>query len=246
MGDQRLRLVLVEDHALVRAGLRALVEQADGIAVAGGGPGWSESAVRANRICAIYPVRMGGPSRLIIVSGAPASGKTRLAERLAADLGYPLLTKDLIKESLFDTVGSPDRVSSRQLSLVAYSILYRVVDRLIAAKVNLVMEGNFQRGISENGLAPLTLVSEAILIHCTAATEELIRRYDRRATEPLRHPGHHDGPLSADNVRGLSSGIYEPLELSVPKLLVDTTAGYDPHYAAILEFATGKSQRNEI
>lgn len=35
MGDQRLRLVLVEDHALVRAGLRALIEQAEDIDIVG-------------------------------------------------------------------------------------------------------------------------------------------------------------------------------------------------------------------
>jgi predicted kinase len=38
--------------------------------------------------------------RLVYVSGAPGSGKTSLAVPLAAELGYTLLIKDRIKETL--------------------------------------------------------------------------------------------------------------------------------------------------
>jgi predicted kinase len=45
--------------------------------------------------------------RLVYVSGAPGSGKTSLAVPLAAELGYALLTKDRIKETLHDAFGAP-------------------------------------------------------------------------------------------------------------------------------------------
>jgi predicted kinase len=45
--------------------------------------------------------------RLVYVSGAPGSGKTSLAVPLAAELGYPLLAKDRIKETLHDALGAP-------------------------------------------------------------------------------------------------------------------------------------------
>jgi hypothetical protein len=53
--------------------------------------------------------------RLIYVSGAPGSAKTSLAAPLAAELGYALLTKDRIKETLHDAFGvpEPDRAWSR-------------------------------------------------------------------------------------------------------------------------------------
>jgi adenylate kinase family enzyme len=40
--------------------------------------------------------------RVVLVSGAPGSGKTTIAVPLAAELGLPLLSKDIIKEQLFD------------------------------------------------------------------------------------------------------------------------------------------------
>jgi predicted kinase len=46
--------------------------------------------------------------RLVHVSGAPGAGKTSLAGPLAAELGYALLTKDTIKETLHDTLGAPE------------------------------------------------------------------------------------------------------------------------------------------
>ena len=52
---------------------------------------------------------------IVLVNGAPASGKTTLSRRLAGDLGLPLLAKDAIKEVLYDTLGAPDRARSREL-----------------------------------------------------------------------------------------------------------------------------------
>jgi hypothetical protein len=47
--------------------------------------------------------------RVVLVSGAPGAGKSTLARPLAAELGYALLTKDQIKETLHDALapGAP-------------------------------------------------------------------------------------------------------------------------------------------
>ena len=60
---------------------------------------------------------MSDSRRLVYVSGAPGSGKTSLAVPLAAELGYALLAKDRIKETLHDALGvpAPDRAWSRLL-----------------------------------------------------------------------------------------------------------------------------------
>jgi predicted kinase len=59
--------------------------------------------------------------RLVYVSGAPGSGKTSLAVPLAAELGWALLTKDRIKETLHDALEppEPDREWSRRLGATA-------------------------------------------------------------------------------------------------------------------------------
>ena len=46
--------------------------------------------------------------RLVYVPGAPGSGKTSLAVPLAAELGWALLTKDRIKETLHDALKPPE------------------------------------------------------------------------------------------------------------------------------------------
>ena len=43
--------------------------------------------------------------RIVLVSGAPGAGKTTLASPLALRLGWPLIAKDQIKETLFDAMG---------------------------------------------------------------------------------------------------------------------------------------------
>ena len=43
--------------------------------------------------------------RIVLVSGAPGSGKTTLAHPLAEQLGLPLFAKDTIKEALHDNLG---------------------------------------------------------------------------------------------------------------------------------------------
>jgi predicted kinase len=50
---------------------------------------------------------MGGVSRIAYVSGRLGSGKSSLAVPLAAELGYSLVTKDLIKETLHDALFVP-------------------------------------------------------------------------------------------------------------------------------------------
>ncbi|WP_425432548.1 AAA family ATPase [Hydrococcus rivularis] len=42
---------------------------------------------------------------LILISGLPCTGKTTLARKIAQKLQLPLVCRDDIKESLFDSLG---------------------------------------------------------------------------------------------------------------------------------------------
>jgi adenylylsulfate kinase-like enzyme len=80
--------------------------------------------------------------RLVNFSGAPGSGKTSLAVPLAAELGWALLTKDRIKETLHDTLGAPeaDLAWSRRLGAAAMELLWV----LAADAPAVVIEANFR------------------------------------------------------------------------------------------------------
>ena len=55
----------------------------------------------------------------ILVAGMPASGKSTIAVRISESLGIPMLSKDSIKEVLFDDLGFHSRAEKVQLGTAA-------------------------------------------------------------------------------------------------------------------------------
>ena len=64
---------------------------------------------------------------VVVVTGLPASGKTTLSRRLSEALRLPLLSKDLVKESLFDVLGVNDRAWSLQLGAATMEVLWSLL-----------------------------------------------------------------------------------------------------------------------
>jgi predicted kinase len=175
---------------------------------------------------------------LVLVSGAPAGGKTTLARRLSVDLRLPLIVRDELKEVLADAMGHPaDTPAANRLGAAAYGVLVSIARGMLMSGHGVILESNFRRGVSEVDLRPLLAHSDACLIHCTAAREVLRARYAARAARGERHPAHLDGARLEALDHDLEAGRFDPLELSVPTLVVDTNDGLRPTYEEIRDFA---------
>jgi predicted kinase len=171
---------------------------------------------------------------LVIVSGAPASGKTTLAGHLSRELGFPLISRDDLKEVMMDALGAPDRARSREIGGASYAVLFRVLKRLLAAGVSTVTDSNFTRGLAEIELAPIVAQARTVQVQCTLPAELIERRYIARLAASHRHQGHHDEAALPDVLAALAAGRYEPLALDTPLMVVDTSSGYSPSIERIL------------
>jgi len=153
--------------------------------------------------------------RLIIVTGLPASGKSTLAAELARLLRVPLIGKDLIKESLFEVLGSGDSAHSRQLSTASFAVQFAVARELLAAGHRIILEGNFRPGEHERPLLdalpedcdPSVAIAQIL---CHVEEPERLARLRRRCSDPGRHPGHRDAQLALAPTHGGSAFVDLP------------------------------------
>jgi hypothetical protein len=150
-----------------------------------------------------------GTPWLLLVGGAPGSGKTQLARALAARYGALLCAKDQIKEVLFDTLGTgPESAAalapaagaspwSRRLSDASFALMFQLAPALLHAQRPLLLEGNFRPGEHEPVLAALLAGARAQLIQilCCASVATRAARLAARADDATRHPAHQDARI---------------------------------------------------
>ena len=132
-------------------------------------------------------------AHLILITGLPGTGKSTLARALARHYAIPLVCKDAIKESLFDTLGAPDRADSRRLSDASFAVMFSLLRDCIAADIDVILEGNFRPGEHEGPLIETSARIAQVL--CRVPEPVRIARLQARASDPTRHPGHRDAEL---------------------------------------------------
>lgn len=127
----------------------------------------------------------------ILVSGIPASGKTVLAEYLSASLHIPVISKDKIKEILFDTIGFRSRTEKVALGTGAMEAMYYFAGQMMRAGQPFLLENNFEN-VSRPGIQSLLekYGYQAVTVRLTGDYNVLFNRMIERNNSPDRHKGH--------------------------------------------------------
>ena len=127
----------------------------------------------------------------ILVTGIPAAGKSTMAEVMSERLKLPVISKDTIKELLFDNVGFQSRAEKVNLGIASMEIMYYASGQLMKAGQPFILENNFEYS-SEHGMKNLLdkYQYSALTITLTGDYKVIYQRFLERESSPDRHRGH--------------------------------------------------------
>jgi predicted kinase len=165
---------------------------------------------------------MGGPTPLVVLmSGAPGSGKSTVGRHLGEHLRLPVVDKDRLREGALWTIGATDIDQAPN----GAELFFATLEALLGLGISLVGDMTLFRGLSEPDIAARVAPNAALVnVHCR--TPEAVARFEARMrADPLNR--HRVDALMPTVVR-LQHDMHEPLDLGCPHIVVDTTNGCDP------------------
>ncbi len=114
-----------------------------------------------------------------------------MAEMIAERLKLPVISKDTVKELLFDNVGFQSREEKVNLGIASMEIMYYVAGQLMKAGQSFILENNFEYS-SEQGIKNLLEKYQysVLTITLTGDYKVIYRRFLERESSPDRHRGH--------------------------------------------------------
>jgi predicted kinase len=180
---------------------------------------------------------------LIIVTGRPAAGKSTLARWLAAELQLPLVSKDAIREVLFDRLGWKDRPWAQLLGRASIDLMFYFAEAQLSTGHSLILDNAFAPALSTERFQALKsrFGARSIQIVCDSDPATPARRFSERAQAGNRHPGHGDQAV-IDNLKvQLEHGdlpeqpFLHVMDLGDEVIKIDTTDFNQINYPALLQ-----------
>jgi predicted kinase len=161
---------------------------------------------------------------IVIITGHPGSGKTGVAKRLARQYRIPLVSKDALKERIFDSVSVGDKQWSLKVSGAAHRIMDDMAEELLKAGRSVILESNFKAGIDSERFR---ILAEKYHVGCTqilcsAPGAVLFQRWNDRIANSERHEGHVE-EVDLEQLHRDLELPYQPLDLSGSLVILDTT-----------------------
>lgn len=128
-------------------------------------------------------------SRVIVITGDLASGKSSLADSLSLRLNVPAFKKDVIKENLVDKYGFETREENRALSIQAVNFMFDALRNFAKNNQDIILEANFR----EEELNELKAITDeynydVVLFVLRGDIDVLYERFLERL--PNRHKAH--------------------------------------------------------
>lgn len=162
---------------------------------------------------------------LYIITGLPGAGKTTYAEKLKLEAGLPVISRDSLKESLFDSMGHSDREWSVRLGAASWELMWDLTRELMKPKASFILESNFKPGRDESKIVAMPNFDSyrVIQIHCTADRDILFKRFKERVDSGSRHPGHVDHTRIEEMEAFYKEAIDVPLDVPCELKTFDTT-----------------------
>ena len=127
----------------------------------------------------------------ILVTGIPAAGKSTMAEVMSERMKLPVISKDTIKELLFDNVGFQSRAEKVNLGIASMEIMYYAAGQFMKAGQPFILENNFEYS-SEQGIKSLLEKYQysVLTVTLTGDYKVIYQRFLKRENSPDRHRGH--------------------------------------------------------
>lgn len=127
---------------------------------------------------------------LIIICGPPCTGKTTLSKRLSHKYNLPVLSRDDLKEVLFNNLGWSDANWFQRVSQASLDIMFLVIELFLKSKQSLIIDSTLDpKKVTAKFLKAKKKYRFNILqINCRTHGERLYRRYLSRSSK--QHPGY--------------------------------------------------------
>ena len=174
---------------------------------------------------------------IIIVTGRPAAGKSTLAKWLSQESKIPLVSKDSIREELFDRLGWKDRKWAQELGKASVDMMFYFARAELEVGHSIIMDNSFYPPVSNPRFQALKeqYHAESIQIVCDSDRDTLFQRFKSRAEAGNRHPGHGDQDVLEELYVKLANTSVQVLDIGGSVIEVDTTDFDKVDYQGILK-----------
>lgn len=127
--------------------------------------------------------------KLIVLTGAPATGKSSLAIAVSQRTQISYISKDEIKIALFEKYGFTNHDEKKKLSLLSEDLLVKEITNKIIHNEDIIVDNNFKTFAAlRDVMEDLQVKAEIFCIYCYANSNILAKRYNARNASGNRHP----------------------------------------------------------